>query len=106
MRVCAISDCENRIPRCECDAFATIRPTRASPLHPVLLDLPVQRPLADAEDLGGLFAVAVSELERVADQLALGLFEADAGQAAQAGRGIAGGGAEVRGDVFRAEAHR
>src|SRR5829696_3747712 len=75
------------------------RATRVSPIRRrrrrraasqiVLLDLAVERALADAEDLGGLLAVAVDELERVADQLLLGLLDADADEVVHAAEQLA-----------------
>src|SRR5687768_1331637 len=60
----------------------------------ILLDLPIQRPLADAQDLGGLFAVAVDHFERVADEFLLGLGDADADEVSHAASNFAHDGAE------------
>src|SRR4051794_34966316 len=46
----------------------------------VFFDFSVEGALADFQDFRGLLAVAVDHLERVADQLLLGLLDADAHQ--------------------------
>ena len=50
-------------------------------LQVVLPDLAVEGPLADAEDLGGLLAIALRPGQRVRDRLLLELVERDARQA-------------------------
>src|SRR4051794_29383037 len=59
--------------------------------QPVLLDLSVQRPLADAEDLGCLLAVTGGHFQGVADRFALKLFEADAANVVEPARVAARG---------------
>src|SRR4051812_25332625 len=48
---------------------------RPAPADAVLLDLAVERPLADAEELGGLLAIAAGQLEGLGDVIAFDLLE-------------------------------
>ena len=52
----------------------------ASSADPVFLDLPIQGPLADAQELGGLLAVALGELQGLGDVVLLDLVERAADQ--------------------------
>ena len=55
-------------------------------LQPVLLDLPIQRPLADAQHLGRLFAIAGRQRERLGHEQPLDFGERLADQRAERGR--------------------
>lgn len=58
---------------------------------PVFLDLAIERPLADAERLGGFLAVAAGELQGLGDVVPLDLLEAPADEGGDAGRRRLGG---------------
>jgi micrococcal nuclease len=69
------------------DARDSIIHNPSSILQVVLPDLAVERSLADAEDLGGLFAVALRPGQGVGDGLFFQIVQGDAGQAGRRGAG-------------------
>src|SRR5690348_10528629 len=71
-------------------------------LQIVLFNLSIQRPFTDAEDFGRLFAVAVDQLEGVANQFLFGLFDADADEVVHAAGDVAASGADFGGEGFDA----
>src|SRR5688572_32365846 len=71
----------------------------------VLLNLPIQRPLPDPQDLCRLLPVPVHHLQRVADEFFFGLGDADADEVRHAAGDFAADGAELLGEAFGAE-HR
>jgi hypothetical protein len=81
--------------------------TRRTSPDRVFLDLPIEGPLADPEQPGGLLAVAVGELEGLGDVVLLDLLERPADRCAGAEPASAGaargGGLEVLGEVVEVE---